>query len=262
MNRSFKALALALLLHALIVVIVILMLSYLPQESKVVEKERRVKVSLKDMPKTPKIETQKRIIKTKEVVKKEFLPTPTPKTQKIQKSVEPPKKKSSIVTKVPTELPKSADEPQKEPQSKPSLFDKLSQKVAPDTAESSSSNRYSKITHSIKELYGDKFTTLTLYEQKFILDNQEIMRRITQRALERVGATDIPSALRINSSNLVEFYLFPNGDISDIVFLSKSGFFILDDTTKQSIEYAYSKYPRPDQKTLIRYRFNYYLRGY
>ena len=88
------------------------------------------------------------------------------------------------------------------------------------------------------------------------------MRRITQQVLNRVGRVNIPNDLRVNRINVIEFYLHPNGDMTDFRFLKKSGFYILDDTTKETIEYAYSKYPRPEQKTLIRYKVGYYLRGY
>ncbi len=115
---------------------------------------------------------------------------------------------------------------------------------------------------SIKDAYGESFGELSPGEQKYILDNQEIMRRITQQVLNRVGRVNIPRDMRVNSSNIVEFYLYPNGDITEIEFIDKSNFYILDDTTKETIEYAYSKYPRPKQKTRIRYKVGYYLRGY
>ena len=87
------------------------------------------------------------------------------------------------------------------------------------------------------------------------------MRRITQEILNRVGRVNIPDDLRVNSTNVIEFYLHPNGDMTDFKFLKNSNYYILDDTTKETIEYAYSKYPRPQQKTLIRYKVYYNLRG-
>lgn len=88
------------------------------------------------------------------------------------------------------------------------------------------------------------------------------MRRITQQVLNRVARVNIPRDLNVNRSNVVQFYLHPNGNISDLKFLSKSGFYVLDDTTKETIEYAYSKYPRPKEKTLIRYNVYYHLANY
>ena len=145
------------------------------------------------------------------------------------------------------------------------LFAKLSKKqktVQTASAQHDPHKRESRINQDVKELYGDEFGKLTEGEQKYILDNQEIMRRITQQVLNRVGRVNIPSNMRINTDNVIEFYLYPNGDISDIKFIKRSGFYILDDTTKETIEYAYSRYPRPKQKTLIRYKVGYFLRGY
>jgi len=129
-------------------------------------------------------------------------------------------------------------------------------------SEKVSTERESKVLSNIKDAYGDSFEELSLGEQEYILKNQEVMRRITQQVLNRVGRVNIPRDMRVNSSNIVEFYLYPNGEISEIKFIDKSNFYILDDTTKETIEYAYNKYPRPDQKTRIRYKVGYYLRGY
>ncbi len=173
------------------------------------------------------------------------------------------------------QAPEPKKEPKKEaeanvtqtpPKEHNKLYSFLSQEVTPeqksDNAPQSNTKRESRINQDIKELYGDEFGELSEGEQKYILDNQEIMRRITQQVLNRVGSVNIPENMRINRHNIVEFYLYPNGDISDIKFIERSGFYILDDTTKETIEYAYSRYPRPEQKTLIRYRVGYYLRGY
>ena len=112
------------------------------------------------------------------------------------------------------------------------------------------------------KLYGNDWGKLTPGEQKYILDNQEIMRRITQQVLTRVAGVNLPHDLNVNRSNVIEFYLHPNGDMSDFKFLEKSGYYILDDTTKETISYAYSRYPRPNEKTLIRYNVFYNLARY
>jgi outer membrane biosynthesis protein TonB len=120
----------------------------------------------------------------------------------------------------------------------------------------------SNVGQNIKELYGDEFGKLTPGQQKYILDNQEIMRRITQRVLTRVARVNLPRDLSVNKTNVIEFYLHPNGDMSDFRFIKKSGYYVLDDTTKETIEYAYSRYPRPSEKTLIRYNVFYNLARY
>lgn len=122
------------------------------------------------------------------------------------------------------------------------------------------SNTPNAIKQDIEKLYGAKFKTLSIAQQEYILDNQEIMRRITQKVLNRVARVNINSNINVNTNNIVEFYLYPNGDISDFKFLQKAGYFILDNTTKETIEYAYTQYPRPKEKTLIRYNVFYNLR--
>ena len=213
----------------------------------------------------------------KEITKKPFTKyepkpplQPQPPVTKIEpKKPEPKKPKSEPLPPEKPYIPvlkepiAKADENRTKEHDK--LYSMLSKKVdAPAQKEetSRSSKRESKLLSNIKEAYGETFGELSPGEQKYILDNQEIMRRITQQVLNRVGRVNIPNDLRVNSSNIVEFYLFPNGDISEIKFVEKSDFYILDDTTKETIEYAYSKYPRPEQKTLIRYKVGYYLRGY
>jgi len=139
------------------------------------------------------------------------------------------------------------------------LYDLLSKA---DGSASTLHQKSTKVTDSIQKLYGDKFNELSAGEQKYILDNQEVMRRITQAVLDRYGRSKIPDSVRANETNMIEFFLHPDGSISDIRFLKNSRLTILDETTKETIELAYSKYPRPEQKTLIRYRVWYNLGGY
>jgi len=299
MRRSTAAFLIALLFHLLLIGI-FFFLATLSPELKPAEKKKqqRIKVSLKENPKARKDSLEKNKIKKpeiappmpkgkqlKELVKKPFvkpaekpiLPKPInkpkPKTEpKAQKTAPLPPKKPYIPVKKPSK-PKAIEKTEeiveanltKEPKKHSKLYSFLSQEVVPEKQDSSKrvpTKRESLISKNIKEAYGDTFGKLSEGEQKYILDNQEIMRRITQQVLNRVGGVNLPNNLRVNEYNVVEFYLYPNGDISDIKFVKRSGFYILDDTTKETIEYAYSRYPRPDQKTLIRYRVGYYLRGY
>lgn len=114
----------------------------------------------------------------------------------------------------------------------------------------------------IQELYGDVFTDLSAGEQKFIMDNQETMRRITQDILARYAPYRIPPDLDADESNMVEFYLHPDGSVTDLHFLTNSRLELLDNVTLETLSIAYKKYPRPEQPTLIRYRIDYLLRAY
>ena len=117
------------------------------------------------------------------------------------------------------------------------------------------------IGKDFQEAYGEAFGRLSEGEKKYIVDNQEVMRRITQEQLNRLAPVNIPRNLNINTSNIIEFYLLPNGDISGLKLITASGTEILDDTSLQTIEYSYHRYPLPKQKTLIRYKVGYYLGG-
>jgi len=268
----------ALLIAVLIHVIVILLLAFIekitppPKDEKA--SESRFKLSLKEQPKASKEALVKneipKVTKIRPIPKGEQLKTPTPQQPK---SVS----KQSTPTTQPTppvqETTPIAPEPKKaferhvakevaaierKPQPK-GLYDILSQA---DPTPKSASGSMTKVSDNIQKLYGDKFGELSEGEQKYILDNQEVMRRITQSILDRYGRSRIPDNLRVDETNMIEFYLHPNGSISDLRFLKNSRFSILDDTTQETIEIAYAKYPRPAQKTLIRYRVWYNLTGY
>lgn len=192
--------------------------------------------------------------------------------QKPEPEVEPlpPEKPYIPFMKAPDTAAKTPQQPVAEanlsdvPEESKSLFSKLSrkQKVVKAPPTKAQQQRYSQLYDDIKELYGDEFGKLTEGEQKYLIDNQEVMRRLTQAQLNRTGSTDIPGNLRINDENVVEFYLHPNGDMTDFRYRDHSGFHLLDEVTKDTIEAVYWRYPRPQQKTLIRYKFIYRLRGY
>lgn len=52
--------------------------------------------------------------------------------------------------------------------------------------------------------------------------------------------------------NIVEFFLHPNGDISDLKLINSSGYSSLDKNSIETIEIAYKDYPRPNEKTKIK----------
>ncbi len=294
MNRSTAAFLIALMFHLLIILIFLLLGFYTPPVEKVKPpEEHRIKVSLKEKPKVSKNAPVKNKTKPKKaelmpkgkqlkkIINKPLIkhtPKPPIKPQKPVTKIESkkPEPKKPKVAPLPPEKPyipvkekpvAKVDENKTKAPKKESagLYSLLSKKVTTTPTEQKtqrSAKRESKLLSNIKDAYGETFGELSPGEQKYILDNQEIMRRITQQVLNRVGRVNIPRDMRVNSSNIVEFYLYPNGDITDIEFIDKSNFYILDDTTKETIEYAYSKYPRPKQKTRIRYKVGYYLRGY
>jgi len=294
LNRSTFALAIALLVH-LVLVLVFWILGLITPEIKkpAQQEEQKIKISLKDLPKKhkesglnkkkpkpqkiappmPKGSQLKKIVKPnrppvkfepKKPRKKPVLNKPKPKlkakpTPKPKPKVEPlPPTKPYIPLIEKKDINKTKKVKKKDPMAW--MFEDKSKQEKKQTKKSSTSG--GNISQNIKELYGEEFGKLTPGQQQYIIDNQEVMRRITQQVLTRVARVNLPRDLNVNRSNVVEFYLHPNGDMTDFKFLSKSGYYVLDDTTKETIEYAYSRYPHPKEKTLIRYNVYYNLARY
>lgn len=292
MNRSTFALFVALLIH-LLLVLIFWILGSISHDMKKEQKpqEKKIKISLKEM---PKIDNKSGL--TKEKIKPSPIAPPMPKGSQLKKIVkqppvryepskpakEPILNKKSTPTKPkpkpqpkveplpPTKpyiplLEKKRDEnltkkPKKETKPKDAMSwiyeDKSSQEEQKESKKIASGGN---ISQNIKELYGEEFGKLTPGQQQYILDNQEIMRRITQEVLTRVARVNLKRDLNVNRTNVIEFKLHPNGDMSNFKFLEKSGYYILDDTTKETISYAYSRYPRPKEVILIRYNVFYNL---
>ena len=291
MNRSTAAFLIAFMFHILLLIILFLLAENFKIIKNNTSHEHRMKISLKELPKTQKKEESgvKKVIQKPEIIPPAHNPlVPKPLEKYVAKPVEQSfhqtninksesvQQKSTPVIAPTTEnksyiaAPKVVNTTNKSttpqvPKEHAKLYKFLSQEDHSQQNQSndtkSSTQRGSQLDQNINELYGAKFGQLSQGEQKYIEDNMETMRRITQEILNRVGRVNIPDDLRVNSINIIEFYLHPNGDMTDFKFLKNSNYYILDDTTKETIEYAYSKYPRPQQKTLIRYKVFYNLKG-
>ncbi|QSZ41720.1 hypothetical protein GJV85_06230 [Sulfurimonas aquatica] len=290
MNRSTFALFVALLIH-----IIFMLLFWIVANNSISmkvpnEQEKKIKISLKELPQKHKESgLDKKVPKPKEIappmpkgkqlekiIKQEPLKyNPSKKPEEPHLNVDPEPKptlpKEEILTNLPSAellIPFSEEEPidekpkQQKVEEDPMAWmyeDKSKEEKKTKTV---ASHKGGNLSQNIKELYGDEFGKLSPGQQEYIIDNQEIMRRITQEVLTRVARVNIAHNLSVNSSNVVEFYIHPNGDMTDFKFLSKSGHYVLDDTTKETIEYAYSRYPRPTEKTLVRYNVYYNLARY
>lgn len=109
----------------------------------------------------------------------------------------------------------------------------------------------------IKQLYGSEFDTFTPTQKKFIKKNLGIIHRITQRTLIQNGYPDVAVRTRQEGTNVVTFYLHPNGNITHLRLLSRIGYTALDDNTLQVIKIAYKDYPHPKTKTKITFYVQY-----
>lgn len=291
MNRSSFALLVALLIHFLLLLLFWLLGTITPEIKKPLQnKEKKIKVSLKEMPEKfkdsgevkkvvkppldiappmPKGRQLKEIVKPAEKTPIKYKPKedtkqmPTPLNQaKHEPKAEPRPKVENLPPVKPYMVLEPAKEKVKEKKADPLAWmheDKSAEEVKSDKSKVASG---SSINSDIKELYGDEFGKLTPGQQEYIIDNQEIMRRITQEVLNRVARVNLTRDINVNRVNIIEFYLHPNGDMSDFKFLKTSGYYVLDDTTRETIEFSYSKYPRPKEKILIRYNVFYNLARY
>lgn len=293
MKRSTAALLIAIMFHLIVAMGFWILAMLTPKiEKKTPQKEQRIKVSLKENPKAKRDAP----LKNKHKLKQPKIAPPMPKGEQLNKltkkppiaykkkfkpktNSKPPKKpepkpikpSKPKVEPIPSKKPyikvqdknQSVQKPVEKPKSK--LYDFLSQETKIEQTPQEKRRavkRESKIANDVKKLYGSEWGSLSAGEQKYLIDNQEQMRRLTQQQLNATGRTDIPNNFRVNDENIIEFYLHPNGDISDIKLIKKSQFYLLDDVTRDTIEAVYWKYPRPAQKTKVRYKVGYFLRGY
>ncbi len=117
------------------------------------------------------------------------------------------------------------------------------------TNQPSSSGSYG--ARMINKLYGEEFNTYSETQKKFIKNNLGTIHRITQNTLTRNGYPDVAVRTRQQGTNIVSFYLHPNGDISDLKLKRHIGHQALDQNTLDVIRTAYKDYPLPNKKTKI-----------
>ena len=103
----------------------------------------------------------------------------------------------------------------------------------------------------IQDLYGGEFNTYNATQKKFIRNNLGTIHRITQRTLTRNGYPAIAVRTKQQGTNVVSFYLHPNGDISGLRLKTPIGYQALDQNTLDVIRIAYKNYPLPNKKTKI-----------
>lgn len=282
MNRSYFALFVAVLIHLLLLLLYLRIEDYKPENKKNVQ-EKKIKIHLRTLPKKKEIQKTLAPIQeeikaieempvmpkgsqlTKIIQKKSLIYKPKSKVKKTKLNPKPIiKKRTPKIKRIPLP-PKKTHIPlikrKKEKKQESSSMDWLLEDKSDAIIEEEKTLNHLGMSSgkNIQELYGDEFGKLTPGQQEYILNNQEIMKRITQGVLNRQARVSNINKINVNRSNVIEFYLHPDGSMSDFKFLNKSGYFILDEITRVTIEYAYAKYPRPSEKTLIRYNVFYNL---
>ncbi len=194
-------------------------------------------------------------------------PKPKPKPSPVKKSAAKPKPKPKPVPKPrPKPKPKPAPKPKKAtPESAlagalgtPAVPQRPSRPSAPKPPSIDQINN----TMSDREfhaLYKDEFDHFTPDQKKFIRSNLNRIQAITQHYLSMRGYPPFAVEQHMQGVNVVEFYLHPNGNITDLKVISSSGFSVLDDNSLDTIRTAYKDYPRPKETTKIRFYIHYQL---
>ncbi len=103
----------------------------------------------------------------------------------------------------------------------------------------------------IKRLYGSSYSRMSSAQRKFIDRNLRRILRISQETLNYLGYPKDAARFGEQGTNIVQFYLHPNGDISGLRLLKRTGSESLDRQSIEVIKTAYMHYPRPTTKTKI-----------
>lgn len=111
----------------------------------------------------------------------------------------------------------------------------------------------------IKQFYGSEFNSFTPTQKRFIEKNLGSIYRITQRTLTRNGYPRVAARTHQQGTQIVTFYLHPNGAISGLRYKRRLGYEALDANTMKVIRIAYKDYPRPKTKTKITFYVEYSL---
>lgn len=113
-----------------------------------------------------------------------------------------------------------------------------------------------RLTQSYIKLYGEEFFTYSKQQQRFLKTNLSKIGQITQRYLQY---PEISVRTRQSGTNVIEFLLHKNGDITNLRITDSSQYTALDKNTLQTIKIAYKDYPKPFQVTKIKIYVKYIL---
>jgi len=270
--RVFKAFIISLLIYALFIWLYV---RYVPKLKVPLPKHNShvIKIDIRDFPlpkkeeavKAKMLSKEKVVVKKqpvvkvkpqKKIVKKKPVKKPIAKKKIIKKRVV---KKRVLKTPMPIEEPIVAEKSESLKKfesemvyiAEPML---IPQKTAPMPM--------SYPSDKIRKLYGSEFHNFTPTQKKFIEDNLETIQTITQRTLTRRGYPKGAGETGQEGTNVVTFYLHPNGDISNLRLKTRIGYRALDENTLSLIRVAYMDYPYPSTTTKITFYVKYSIYGY
>lgn len=212
--------------------------AFLQNKRKILPKKQLIKKEKRLAAK--KIEFKKsKIIKPRELNKTKIVKSKFIKKKKIIKVAEKQRK---------TKLKKTAMKNIPKKHKKNSLVSFLSKPQMPSLQKISKTMN----DQEIEKLYKGKFDSFTKGQKEFIKKNLSLIGKITQKYLTQRGYPYFAAQTRQEGMNIIQFYLYPNGDIKNLKIIKSSGYETLDQNSIDTILEAYKDYPRPKEKTLIR----------
>lgn len=234
-NSWSKALTLTILLYLLM--ILLFLQTGLPEPEK--QKHTPLRLSMFEEP------AQKQDIVTKQPQKTTKSVAKKPKNNQMEPRPEPsPHSYSDKRKNTPVDTNTSVMDPD---------YLKRQTPVVPSFSEINALFKKPSHTHQmnkeLKNLYGDSIEELTDEELEYLDENLNRIGFITQKYLE---FPTLAGNLGMHGETILEFYLYPNGDISEIKLLKGSGYTLLDENAIETVEVAYKEYPHPGTKTKIR----------
>lgn len=192
-------------------------------------------------------------VNSKPSTKTEVKPTYTKSLPIKPKKVLIPKKENK---------PKLEDKLSKQFDKKQKSLDEESKKIQKNTLDSFlatpniGEEMVDSITQGYLDLYGDEFKDFTKVQKVFLRKKLKDIGRITQRYMVYPR---ISIRLKQQGTNVVEFMLYPNGDIGNILLSTSSGYEALDKSSVHTIEIAFKDYPRPKEATKVKIYMTYVL---
>ncbi|WP_456457740.1 energy transducer TonB [Nitratifractor sp.] len=112
----------------------------------------------------------------------------------------------------------------------------------------------------VRSLYGSSYSRMSRLQRRFIDENLRRIIQISQRTLNYLGYPREAARFGEQGTNIVEFWLHPNGDISGLRLRRRLNSSSLNRQTIEVIKTAYMHYPRPRTKTKIIIYVRYQLR--
>jgi len=137
--------------------------------------------------------------------------------------------------------------------------DSLASNIVKSSKQHSPKRKSRSSSSMINKFYGSEFAKFTGTQQAFIEKNLGNIYRITQRTLTRNGYPEVAARTKQEGTQLVTFYLHPNGKITGLRYKKSLGYASLDENTIKVIGIAYKDYPRPKSKTKITFYVEYSL---